>query len=293
MTKHSRLLMPVYAAAFAMFAPKAMATLEFSKKEKKPCISCHMKGKPTEVNPLLTEFGEYYRRYYRSSIGCLDYDPKRVRLEGTIIKHDGLRPWWGLKLDEPLCTNAGRDEDRNIAYSGIRELHLVISADLHWEQVKSLLGTHAVLSGRLIPAFTGYHMTQVLLLLDEVHNAQVLKVPPRKQGDTKPPQTLPISYWAQVTVVQSPVNRVIKLAWTSDRSNPVRNPDDLVEHFFNGPMDIMWVYCRDGYTIVSAESSTNSAVFPMDGPGSKAWGLAVAPHGESAITITCRRITLR
>lgn len=220
---------------------------------------------------------------------CLDYEPKRVSLKGTVIKHDGLRAWWGLKLDTPICTNAGPDEDQGLAHTGIHELHLVVSSKLHWAQIVPLQGKSAVLSGRLMLAITGHHMTPVLLQVDEVHNSPVQHIPPQKPKEVSSRQPLPESYSAKVTVMQSPVNRVITMAWATDPSKPFKDADEFVTHYFNGPMDIMWVECRAGYRIVAPESPSSSSVFPMDGPGSKIWGVAVAPQGESAIRVTCIR----
>lgn len=53
-------MIPVAAAA-ALLAGSAFATVEFSKKEKKPCTTCHEKGKPTKENPLLNAIGKFYK----------------------------------------------------------------------------------------------------------------------------------------------------------------------------------------------------------------------------------------
>jgi hypothetical protein len=246
-----------------------------------------------ESNSLFAGQPQYPRvppppmRRIRRDPNCYDYEPARVTLQGTIIEHDGLRKWLGLRLDKPICTNEGPDEDQGLAHSNVKELHLVVFSNTHREQLKYLLGKHAEISGRLMLAITAYHMTPVLLQVDEIHNAPSVPVPPQKPKATAPTTPLPRRYFAKVTVMQSPVNRVITMAWANDPKNPFRDADNFVTYYFNGPMDILWVECRDGYRIVNIESPTGRAIFPMDGPGSKAWGLSVAPHGSSAIQITC------
>jgi hypothetical protein len=70
--KRMRLLLPVAAVAATFLAANAFATMEFSKKEKKPCTTCHEKGKPTKENPLLNAIGKYYKEK-----GTLEGAPKK------------------------------------------------------------------------------------------------------------------------------------------------------------------------------------------------------------------------
>jgi hypothetical protein len=57
--KYLRLFIPVFTllAAFAATSGLSYATKEFSTKEKKPCTTCHPKGKLKELN----EVGKYYK----------------------------------------------------------------------------------------------------------------------------------------------------------------------------------------------------------------------------------------
>ncbi|MEJ5367084.1 MAG: hypothetical protein WHT08_02115 [Bryobacteraceae bacterium] len=70
--KRFRLLIPAAAAAALLLAGNALATQEMSKKEKKPCTTCHEKGKPTKENPLLNAVGKYYKEK-----GTLEGAPKK------------------------------------------------------------------------------------------------------------------------------------------------------------------------------------------------------------------------
>jgi cytochrome c553 len=57
--KSLRLLIPVAAVATLFVAGNAFATQEMSKKEKKPCATCHEKGTPKKDN--LNAVGKYYK----------------------------------------------------------------------------------------------------------------------------------------------------------------------------------------------------------------------------------------
>lgn len=70
--KRFRLLIPALAVAALFLAGNAFATPEMSKKEKKPCTTCHEKGKPTKENPLLNAIGKFYKEK-----GTLEGAPKK------------------------------------------------------------------------------------------------------------------------------------------------------------------------------------------------------------------------
>jgi hypothetical protein len=70
--KRFRLLIPAAAVAALFLAGNAFATVELSKKEKKPCTTCHEKGKPTKENPLLNAIGKFYKEK-----GTLEGAPKK------------------------------------------------------------------------------------------------------------------------------------------------------------------------------------------------------------------------
>lgn len=70
--KWFRLLIPAAAMTIFFVAGNAFATVQFSKKEKKPCTTCHEKGKPTKENPLLNAVGKFYKEK-----GTLEGAPKK------------------------------------------------------------------------------------------------------------------------------------------------------------------------------------------------------------------------
>jgi len=62
--KALRLILPVATllAAFLATSGISFATKEMGTKEKKPCFTCHEKGKaPTKENPLLNAVGKHYK----------------------------------------------------------------------------------------------------------------------------------------------------------------------------------------------------------------------------------------
>lgn len=58
--KALRLILPVAAVLATFLANNAFGTVAMGKKEKKPCLHCHDKGKATKEAPLLNAVGKYY-----------------------------------------------------------------------------------------------------------------------------------------------------------------------------------------------------------------------------------------
>ena len=228
---------------------------------------------------------------------CLRYEPARVRLNGTLVSHQGLRGFWAVKPDNPICTIKEPSDPSAVAYSGVAEVQLILmGGQADFDRYRPLLSRRVFVSGRLTPQVTGYHQTEVLIIVDGIEAAGESDAPP--SAPLRPPPSPVVAvggYSASVTVVPHPVNRVIKQAWDTDPSHFFPNSEEYIEHLFNGPMDIMWVKCREGYTITGPKSSTGSSVFQMDpaDPKNLYWGVAVSDSERSNITVRCSKVDHR
>lgn len=61
--KSLRLILPAMTLLAALLSSSLVSfgTPTFSKKESKPCATCHEKGKATKENQLLNAVGKYYK----------------------------------------------------------------------------------------------------------------------------------------------------------------------------------------------------------------------------------------
>jgi len=220
---------------------------------------------------------------------CLPYEPATVTLTGSLISHQGLRTWWSLKLDHSVCMVSGPSDSTE--GKDVSEMQMIL-LNGDYDQYKPLLQKHVVMVGKLTPWVTAYHMTPVMIMVDSMSLTPGSQtIGQERNRSTSRPTDLPDVqfYYAAVTVVPA-AKRVINQAWQTDlATDALPSPDLWVKHFFNGPMDIMWVNCRDGYTIQGALSATNSAVFPMSegNPRIDTHGVAVSDSGRTNITIRC------
>ena len=227
---------------------------------------------------------------------CLKYQSAPVSLRGTLVSHQNLNNWWAVKLARSICTVNDPSDPSMVAYNSVGELQLILGGQADLDRCRNLLGREVAVSGKLIPQVTAHHQTRVLIIVDQIEPISPVKVTEvpipvatRAAGISALPDAP--SYIASATVVPSPTRRVIKQAWDNDPSRFFPESDRFIEHFFNGPSDIMWVKCLDGYTITESKSSSGTSVFQMDPGDTKNpyWGVAVSVSERSNITVRCSR----
>jgi hypothetical protein len=184
-----------------------------------------------------------------------------------------------------------------LAYSGVGELQLSLTDQDDFESVSKLPGRKVSVSGKLTPRVTAYHETNVLLMVERLTPLTPTEaLYPRSLRPSPVPLADMPSYFVSVTVLPSPVSRVVKQAWAAN--HPTRffsESDRYAQHMFNGPEDIMWVKCREGYTISAPRSTTKAGIFQMSPDSTKNpyWGVAVSDSQPTNITMQCIKVAGR
>lgn len=112
----------------------------------------------------------------------------------------------------------------------------------------------------------------------------------RKMSRGVEPIGMPVlrRFGGQVIHIGGVGSRVVtKIAYLLDEHGYLP-ANDYVTHYFNGPADIMWVNCPDGFRIVSASSSTGNDVFPMvEGDEDTAYGILLLNQLQNTIEVQC------
>jgi hypothetical protein len=226
-----------------------------------------------------------------ASSECLNYAPAEVTLAGVVTLHEGLKGFWSIALDQPICTIGRPDDPFAEAFNGERELQVIFEGAENpaFEQFRTLRTKRVLLTGTLMSRTTGYHRTNVLITVNRFKRVETDQGTIRVAPSTIRNVTL---YSAAATVLPAPVDRLVKLAWNGDAKNPFPDSDRYIQHLFNGPMDIMWVKCADGYLVDGIpESTTRSSVFQMDpsDPKNPWWGVAVSASQRTNVTVRCAK----
>lgn len=117
---------------------------------------------------------------------CLSYEPKEVRLIGTIIRktfpgppnyesiENGDEPetFWILRLKKPVCLKGKPDDELNSeAEKNIKDFHMVLDNEMY-ARYKHLVSKDVIAEGTLFHAHTAHHRTKVLMTVISIKSAK-------------------------------------------------------------------------------------------------------------------------
>jgi Domain of unknown function (DUF4431) len=134
--------------------------------------------------PLILLFVVSFSANAKPLQSCLSYEPATVNLQGKITrktfagppnyenvkKGDTPEPYWILSLTRPICVNAdekmGERQEKKVS-----KIQLFLTEE-QYAKYKGLLGKCVEISGKLWPAHTGHHHTNVLLTVAGIKNVR-------------------------------------------------------------------------------------------------------------------------
>jgi hypothetical protein len=158
-------------------------------------------------------------------------------LQGTLLVHDEIREWIGLKLERPAC--------------GQNEVQLVFSKPQAWREAKSLRGCKVTASGQPYESPTGYYSAEIA-----ISNA-VLKPAPtcHPSAVEEDPSSVPIpsdmkAFYASVTVDYRGKGHVDVRVWHGGEARlPLAPWQAYVSYNLNGSLDLIWFRCQKDFLI--------------------------------------------
>jgi hypothetical protein len=98
----------------------------------------------------------------------LQYEPKVVRLVGTLVSGTGETPdevrvsFPAIRLKVPVRIEADPDDSTNEKEEDVSLMQLILGPPL-MKQFKKLRGQQVIVSGKLMHAMSGHHYTRVLV----------------------------------------------------------------------------------------------------------------------------------
>ena len=108
---------------------------------------------------------------------CLTYENVTVELTGRIIiktvpgppnyesieQGDKPEKPWILRLSKPICMNADKDDEFNVAEASVSDIHLVLHPE-QYRKLRTIMRTGPVtLRGTLFHSFNAHHHAKVLM----------------------------------------------------------------------------------------------------------------------------------
>jgi len=114
--------------------------------------------------------------------GCLQYEPATVSLRGELTvevfpgppnfqdlkRGDQPEHVWVLTLPKPVCVSAQPSDELYRAVPSVTRVQVGFDDVDKYKSYDSLLGHKVVVTGRLYPAHTVHHRTDVLLTIESI-----------------------------------------------------------------------------------------------------------------------------
>ena len=198
-------------------------------------------------------------------------------LHGTLVHHNELREWLGLKLDRPAC--------------GQNEIELVFYDSSAWRRADSFRGCGLTVVGKLYDSPTGYYSSDMAIEEGKLKpDSSCHPFPVRPDPSTTSiPKDLR-TYRASITVDFRGKGRVVVKVWNDrDPQVSLRPWEAYVDYMLTGGGDIIRFDCRKGFQArdISQQPKSHRGLL-NDVPDFPSVGL-VDLNGTNTISFTCQR----
>jgi len=157
-------------------------------------------------------------------------------LHGTILRHDELREWFGLKLEQPVC---GQDE-----------IQLVFSDIKAQRRAETFRECAVSASGKLFDVPTGYYSAEIAIsdpILEPDSTCHPFAVKP--DLTTIPIPTDLKSFHASITVDYRGKGHIKVSVWRGANKEALQPWQAFVYYLLTGGQDVLWFSCHDGFSI--------------------------------------------
>jgi hypothetical protein len=216
---------------------------------------------------------------------CPNDDPNSLEapgisvLRGTLIYHDELRQWLGLRLDRPVC---GETE----------EVQLVFTKAEDSRRAESLRDCEVKATGILYNSPTGYYSAEMAVSeprLEPDASCNPHPVRPDPEATPIPPDIK--TFHGSIVVDYRGKGHVDVKVWQGESEHaPLKPWQAYVHYLLTGGADVIWFGCQQDFQIsdISQTPKPPKEVFA----GEPDAGTALQDlNGTNTITFTCKRPT--
>lgn len=200
-----------------------------------------------------------------------------VALHGTLVYHDDLREWLGLKLDHPAC--------------GQTEIQLVFPNSSEWRRAQSLRECPVTASGTLYESPTGYYSAKFA-----IGDAKLKPDPSCHPFPIKPdlsvvpiPATVEM-FHASIAVDYRGKGHVEVKVWKNEHAL-LKPWQAYVNYMLTGSPGVIWFGCQEDFRITDITQTPKSRSGIFAGGSPNLTGTALQDlEGANTISFTCQRI---
>lgn len=202
--------------------------------------------------------------------------PSPSTLHGTLLVHNDLRDWIGLKLDRPAC--------------GESEIELVFQNGDGFRGAETYNGCALTAIGKLFDSPTGYYSANIAISDPDLKpdpSCHPSALTPDPSESPMPPAVT--RYRASIVVDYRGRGRVTVEVRDSQNNQPLKPWQPFVKYLLTGGRDGIWFSCGDGFTVQKASASPKSphGIF-SDDPNQ--WGMSLEDlTGMNTIHFICKK----
>jgi len=196
-------------------------------------------------------------------------------LHGTLVYHDELRTWLGLKLDRPAC--------------GETEIELLFDTSDAWRKADSLRNCGVTATGKLYLGDTAYYSVPMAIADPQLSPDDWCRPSPVEPDPSKapvPPQLH--TYYVSITIdTRGKGHTAARVSLDPDARESLA-PWQAYTHFsINGGGDLLWFGCREGFSAANAVEHPQSPA-KLERLNSDL-GVGLSEDTVNTITFTCQR----
>jgi hypothetical protein len=196
-------------------------------------------------------------------------------LHGTLLVHDELRQWLGIKLDRPAC--------------GQKEVELVYSKAEGWRKAEALRGCTLTATGKLYDSPTGYYSADIAIsdpILKPDPSCHAFPVKPDPYAVPIPPGVT--EYQVSITVDYRSKGHIdVRVRQSDDKRVLLKPWQAYVNNTLTGSMDVIWFDCPNDFRIqgISQTPENPNGMFDDEPTGTVLQDL----KGSNVIKFSCKK----
>lgn len=218
---------------------------------------------------------------------CFEYMPVETTIKGKLKRFPGLKPYWAIIPDRPICINAELPsyEGANPYLADLASLQIVLPSGMLLSS-DAYDGITVLATGELFPRISHGEtpaLLQVKSLSDSAGNALLTQ-----RGDEEKKvysETSSVRSYSVTIVFNMAEKEVVVRAVDVIEEKPLSPGNYWASYSFNAPKDLAWLKCRDKYRLSNPASETNSDLININ--DGETVGIVLDANAINKVSFSC------
>jgi hypothetical protein len=203
------------------------------------------------------------------------YASEESTLHGTLLNHDELRQWLGLKLDRSVC--------------GESEIQLVFVPD-GLKKAETLQGCSVEVTGKLYLSPTGYYSAHLAVQDPRLNPDPSCHPLPLKPDLSSSPVPKDLQTYSVSITVDYRGRGHVQVAVRQFETKAILKPwQAYATYMLNGSADLLWFGCRRGFRLGHVTQRPPALSPPMTDGSDDEVGTGLDPDSINTIMFSCHK----